>query len=419
MLKKVLPHQLRCGMHLEKLYGPWVKHPFWRKSFLLTNPKDIKKILDSGVEQILIDTSKGLDVETKPEKQKIPPPEPSPASDQKTLKTSSNKQTSLTAERARAKLICDQSREAVESMFQEARMGNAISAETARALVDDISSSVMRNKEALISIARLKTRDDYTYMHSVAVCALMIAVAQELGLDEEQTNEAGVGGLMHDLGKGMMPLEILNKPGKLTDNEFRIMQTHPQKGHDLLLEAGTNSDATLDIILHHHEKVDGSGYPKGLRGEEITPLSRMSAICDVYDAITSNRPYKAGWDPAVSVKRMASWKGHFDEHMFKAFVKSIGIYPVGSLVRLESEKLGVVLEQGNGSLLTPRVRTFYSAKSKEQIPTKTVDLNSPSMPRPDSRCRRPPEMGLSQTGESLAGKIAPNYSPNHKRMQNP
>ncbi|OMH39802.1 HD-GYP domain-containing protein [Motiliproteus sp. MSK22-1] len=377
MLKKVQPHQLRCGMHLEKLYGPWVKHPFWRKSFLLTNPKDIKKILDSGVEQILIDTSKGLDVENIPEKpdpQTPPPPsEPKPTETKSTL----NKPTSLSAERARAKLICDQSREAVESMFQEARMGKAISAERARPLVDEISSSVMRNREALISIARLKTRDDYTYMHSVAVCALMVALAQELELDEEQTNEAGIGGLMHDLGKGLMPLDVLNKPGKLTDNEFRIMKTHPQKGYDLLLEAGTNSEATLDIILHHHEKVDGSGYPKGLSGEAISPLSRMSAICDVYDAITSDRPYKSGWDPAVSVKRMASWKGHFDEHMFKAFVKSIGIYPVGSLVRLESEKLGVVLEKGNGSLLTPRVRTFYSAKSKEQIPAKTVDLNSP------------------------------------------
>ena len=143
-------------------------------------------------------------------------------------------------------------------------MGRAIEADAAQPLVEEISNSVMRNPGALISLARLKTADDYTYMHSVAVCALMIALARQLGLDEQQTRDAGMAGLLHDLGKALLPMEILNKPGKLTDEEFAIVKTHPGKGFDLLEHAQGVSEITKDVCLHHHEKVDGSGYPKGL-----------------------------------------------------------------------------------------------------------------------------------------------------------
>ena len=375
MLKKVQPSQLCCGMYLEKLSGPWIKNPFWRHSFLLKDPKDIARIIGSNIEGIWIDISKGLDVQ-----EAIPITETSEslkAEPYTDTASASDRKSSIKAEYARAHKICIASQEAIETMFQEARMGKAISAKNAGAQVKVITESVMRNPEALISIARLKTRDNYTYLHSVAVCALMIVLARELGLNEEQTKEAGFGGLLHDLGKSMMPLEVLNKPGRLTDDEFRTIQTHPQKGYELLREGGASSETTLDIVLHHHEKIDGSGYPDGLAGDDITTLTRMSAICDVYDAVTSNRPYKAGWDPAVSINRMASWKGHFDQRIFKAFVKSIGIYPVGSLVRLESEKLGVVIELGSRSLLNPKVRTFFSTKLKEQIPIMITDLSAP------------------------------------------
>ena len=259
-------------------------------------------------------------------------------------------------------------------MFQEARMGKAIEAEAAAPLVEEISNSVLRNPGALISLARLKTADDYTFMHSVAVCALMIALARQLGLDEQQTREAGMAGLLHDLGKAMIPLEILNKPGKLTDEEFALVKTHPAEGHKLLLGGTGINEISKDVCLHHHEKVDGSGYPKGLSGDSMSLYAKMGAVCDVYDAVTSNRPYKAGWDPAESIKRMAEWTGHFDATVFQAFVKSLGIYPIGSLVRLASGKLGVVTEQGEQSLLKPKVKVFFSTRSQAYIKPETIDL---------------------------------------------
>ena len=212
-------------------------------------------------------------------------------------------------------------------------------------------------------------------MHSVATCALMVALGRQVGLDETGCREAGLAGLLHDIGKAMMPLDVLNKPGKLTDAEFTVMRTHPEEGHRMVLGGQGVSEPILDVVLHHHERMDGTGYPHHLPGDQISRLARMGAICDVYDAITSNRPYKSGWDPAQSIARMASWKGHFDPTLFAAFVQSLGIYPTGSLVRMASGKLAVVVEQNPLSLTSPVVMEFFSTKSQLHIPPRRVDLS--------------------------------------------
>lgn len=371
MLKKISVKQLTLGMHLQAFCGAWLDHPFWRTKFVLNDPNDIVLILESPIGEVWIDISKGVDVAstvTMDAAEVITAeeiPETPPVVQEKT---------SFNDEVKRAAKICAKGKDAVVSMFQEARMGKAIEAEAAAPLVEEISNSVLRNPGALISLARLKTADDYTFMHSVAVCALMIALARQLGLDEQQVRDAGMAGLLHDLGKAMIPQEILNKPGKLTDAEFDLVKTHPAEGHKLLLEGKGISAMTRDVCLHHHEKVNGSGYPEGLNGETMSLFAKMGAVCDVYDAVTSNRPYKAGWCPAESIKRMAEWKGHFDPVVFQAFVKSLGIYPIGSLVRLESGKLGVVTEQGELSLLKPKVRVFFSTKSQAYIKPETIDI---------------------------------------------
>ena len=216
-------------------------------------------------------------------------------------------------------------------------------------------------------MARLKTADDYTYLHSMAVAGLMTALARQLGLSEDEVHAAARGGLLHDMGKAVTPLDVLNKPGSLTEDEYSAIRRHPEEGHRLLIESGVDDAATLDIALHHHEKMDGTGYPHRLSGEQISRMARMAAVCDVYDAITSNRPYKRGWCPAESLKRMASWTGHFDPVIFQAFVKSLGIYPVGTLVRLQSQQLGVVIEQSPAALLKPKVRVFHCLRRQSRV----------------------------------------------------
>jgi len=375
MLKKINVEQLKLGMHIHEFCGSWMDHPFWRTKFVLEDPEDLRQIQTCGIKELWIDVQKGLDVavagQTKQETearidatlvQITMPKEPSP-------------KVSMAEEVARATKICVTAKSAVVSMFQEVRMGKAIDHDAAGALVEEITDSVVRNPGALISLARLKSVDDYTYMHSVAVCALMVALARQLGIDEKTTRDAGMAGLLHDLGKAMMPMEVLNKPGKLTEEEFRIMKSHPAEGHRMLVEGGGAGEISLDVVLHHHEKVDGSGYPKGLKGDGISLFAKMGAVCDVYDAITSNRPYKAGWDPAESIRKMTEWQGHFDSRVFQAFVKSVGIYPIGSLVRLESGRLGIVVDQTEKSLLSPKVRVFFSAKANMHIQPEVVDLS--------------------------------------------
>ncbi|PZP69721.1 MAG: phosphodiesterase, partial [Delftia acidovorans] len=275
----------------------------------------------------------------------------------------------------RAAQTCAQARQLLSRLFSDARLGRPVDASAAGQLVDDVTASVARNPHALIGLARLKTADDYTYMHSLAVCALMVALAKRMGLDDHSLRKAGMAGLMHDLGKTAIPVTVLNKPGPLDDAEWALMRAHPRHGEQLLRPLGLD-DEVIDACLHHHEKVDGSGYPDGLQQGDIGLLARMTAICDVYDAITSDRPYKKGWPPSEALRRMAEWSPrHFDKRLFEQFVQTVGIYPLGSLVRLHSQRLAVVVDASPASLLAPRVKVFYSLRQSCRITPEIEDLS--------------------------------------------
>lgn len=401
MLKKISPRYARLGMFICSLEGNWLQHPFWRNQFLLTEQSDLTALQHSGVTAVWIDCAKGVDVageeaeaeSTRPRPGGECPPPPAPGhgeadtallvlerADEAVPPSPPRPPTTAAREElGHAARILDRSKAAIRHLFGEARLGHAIDIDQCLPMVEEINASVARNASALVSLARLKNKDEYTYMHSVSVCALMIALARQLGLDEEQIREAGLAGLLHDIGKMLVPLSVLNKPGKLTDDEFAIVRLHPERGHALLSRSGMVAACALDVCLHHHEKFDGTGYPHRLRGEQISYLARMGAICDVYDAITSCRPYKNAWDAADSLARMAKWEGHFDTAIFHAFVKAVGIYPLGSLVRLHSRQLGVVIEQNPDNLTRPVLRVFFSTRSNMAIPVQVLDLSDASV----------------------------------------
>ncbi|MDS4015329.1 MAG: HD-GYP domain-containing protein [Candidatus Accumulibacter sp.] len=382
MLKRISVDQLALGMHIKEFCGSWMEHPFWRSAFVLNDPADLQAIRTSSIKEVWIDCSKGIDVAPEAKVVSLAESEAQVEAELAALARTTRdlRRVPAATEFNRAARIVARSRQAVTSMFEEARLGRAVDTVGAQRLVEEISDSVTRNPGALISLARLKTADDYTYMHSVAVCALMVALARQLGIAPEETRSIGIAGLLHDLGKAQMPSEVLNKPGKLTDAEFAIIKSHPEAGYRMLCEGAAVDSIALDVVLHHHEKVDGSGYPERLQGDAISLHAKMGAVCDVYDAITSNRPYKAGWDPAESLRKMAEWsKGHFDPTVFQAFVKAIGIYPIGSLVRLSCGRLAVVVEQSEHSLLSPRVKVFFSTRANARIAPEVIDLARPGL----------------------------------------
>ena len=425
MLKKIPVEDARVGMHLHKLEGAWLKHPFWKTKFTITDPADLDRLRESGVPHIWIDDALGLDVAVAepstlvslapPAAAREPEPASAPALASPQPEASAQAQPAASAlalpaepasatrsmreELSQAAAICKRGRTAIIKMLGEARLGQAVDTEHCLPLVQDIADSVMRNPGALVSLARLKTQDDYSYMHSVAVCALMVSLARALGQDDDACRQAGLAGLLHDLGKAAMPLEILNKPGRLTADEYAVMKTHPVRGHEMLLAGRGATEAAREVCLHHHERIDGAGYPHGQAGDQISLLARMGAVCDVYDAITSNRPYKAGWDPAESIAMMASWKGQFDPVVFQAFVRSLGIYPVGSLVRLASDKLAVVMEQNPGVLVAPGVKVFFSITSNMPIPARRLDLSRPGCADRITGRESPAKWGFTQVDE--------------------
>jgi putative nucleotidyltransferase with HDIG domain len=396
VLKRIARDQITTGMFLHSIEGSWFAHPFLKAKFLVSNQEDVDALRMSDVDAVMIDTSKGIDVPpanqvadvgvTMPDDHesgaKAKTPKRRPRRRAPDAKAEPDAPCTMAEEFGRANQIVFQSREVMVELFDQVRLGKIVDAEMLAPLADAIAGSVARNKSTLSSILRLKTADEYTYMHSVAVAALMIGLARELGLDADVVRDAGVAGLLHDLGKAMMPHDILSKPGKLTDEEFAIMRTHPQRGYDLLIQAGIMPQMALDVCLHHHEKMDGTGYPEGLKGDQISLAARMGAICDVYDAVTSNRPYKKPWSATASLKTMYGWKGHFDPVIFTAFVRSVGIYPVGTLVRLKSDRLAFVSDINARDLTRPIVRPFYSIPHASSI--RSADLNLLNNPSGDA-----------------------------------
>jgi putative nucleotidyltransferase with HDIG domain len=265
-------------------------------------------------------------------------------------------------------------------ILSNVRIGKQISVKRAVSAVTNIINGILGDDDTLLSLCRIKQRDKYTFQHSVSVSALLVNFCHSLGgFSKDDLLQAGLGGLFHDVGKMKIPDDILNKPGSLTDPEFEIMRTHVIEGLDYLRSDTDVSEIALRIVAEHHERYDGSGYPKGLSQNYISYFGRMAAIVEVYDAITSERVYHSALEPSEALKRMFEWGGkHFDETMMHQFIRTMGIYPVGSLVRLKSGCLAVVLRQGELNLLQPIVRIVYNAKRGHRLPPGDLDLASPN-----------------------------------------
>lgn len=374
MLKRIKTQQLQVGMFVARVGGAWLEHPFWRSRFLVNSQEQIDQMIASKVEEVWIDLLKGKGV---------PPPAQLAASGSLSVKPVADEPAGavpqsgvpLEVEFGLAREVMKNGKAVVGSMFTNARMGRALEVEGALMLVDSVSNSLTRHSQALIALARLKVRDDYTYLHSFAVCALMIALGRTLGLDNAAVQQLGLAGLVHDIGKISVPTHVLHKQGEMTAAEVAMVQRHPSVGYRVLNEAKLYSNIPLDVCMHHHERIDGRGYPFGLHGNEISVHAKIAAVCDAYDSLTSNRPGHQAWTPARALEYMAVRVDTlFDRTVFQAFTRSIGIYPLGTVLRLRSGRLAVVFAQNDNEPLRPQVKVFYSVSEAAHLGPETLDL---------------------------------------------
>jgi HD-GYP domain-containing protein (c-di-GMP phosphodiesterase class II) len=375
MLKKVDCSQLRVGMYIHDLRCDWMTHPFVRNRFVIGQEAQIRKIIDAGICEVVIDSARGLDVQDAPTLA-----EAAAATESELLEIAVKPvqvvRTSLGAELKRAAMVRHQAAGMVRTVMADARLGKAVEVDRVSPVVQAITESILRNPGALVGMLHIKTKDDYTFLHSVSVCTLLVAFCRSRGLDADTTFQAGLGGLLHDTGKALIPDHILNKPGRLTEQEFDIVKKHPRDGYDILLQSGDVGPIPLDITLHHHERRDASGYPDQLGAGTISDLAQMAAIVDVYDAITADRCYHKGVSAAQALRQIHEWsKFHFNPRFSQEFMRCVGIYPVGTLVMLESGRLGVVVEPHETQLLAPKVNVFFDSKRNLHIKPRTVDLS--------------------------------------------
>ncbi|KQV58986.1 MULTISPECIES: HD-GYP domain-containing protein [unclassified Duganella] len=375
MLKKVDSAQLKVGMYIHDLSCDWMTHPFVRNRFEISSQEQIQKIIQAGIHDVVIDASKGLDVEDAPSLA-----EAQAATEREVEEIAKEPsriiRTSLGEELQRAAQIRHQAAGVVRNVMADARLGKAIEIGSVQPVVQNITESILRNPGALLGLLRIKSKDDYTFLHSVSVCALLVAFANAREMDDHIVREAGLGGLLHDTGKALVPDAILNKPGPLTDEEFAIIKKHPMDGFNILKESPDVPALALDITRHHHERLDGTGYPDKLAGNEISEIAQMAAIVDVYDAITADRVYHKGLPAAAALRKIYEWsKHHFNPKLVQEFMRCVGIYPVGTLVMLESGRLGVVVEPHESNLLAPKVNVFFNTRKNVYIKPETVDLS--------------------------------------------
>jgi putative nucleotidyltransferase with HDIG domain len=377
MIKTVSIEQLKPGMYIHDLNCGWMEHPFALNQFKIVSPDQIKTIVENGLREVYIDTDKGLDVADAKTVEEV-----KERLDAQLIEIATQlpepEQAHVAEEMVKARKAYSAANKIITGMMQDIRLGKQIETEQAAHVVEQMTNSIFRNKDAMLSLTRLRSKDDYTFQHCVGVCTLLVSFARAMEFDRDTIQAIGVGALLHDVGKMKVPDAVLNKPGKLTDDEFKIMKSHVVHSRVLLEDTPGMTQIGIDVAAQHHERFDGSGYPLGLKQDGISLYGQMAAIVDVYDAITADRCYHKGMETPVALRKLVEWsKFHFNEKLVHAFVRSVGIYPVGTLVKLESEQLGIVIEQHEKNLLTPRIRVMYDSKRNNPVPPRDIDLSKP------------------------------------------
>jgi HD-GYP domain-containing protein (c-di-GMP phosphodiesterase class II) len=371
--KRVSVDHLEVGMYVTELDRPWLESPFLLQGFMLQDESDIEEV-QRVCKFVYIDAERGLDIAphlviSDSDLEKI-------QAEDDGSNLSDGHRVPLEKEINKASEIRQRTRAVIDMLYDEASKGDPISVEEAKQVVDQLIDSIMRNSDAQMLLTQLKKKDEYTAIHSLNVCILALTFGRHMELKKNDLQELGLGALMHDLGKMKIPNEILNKPSRLTPEEFKLMMTHPAEGRKLLIDAPHEiPERSIEVAYTHHEQYDGNGYPEGLDGDSIPYFGRMVTIVDYYDAVTSDRVYHDGASTDEAVKYMYSFRNNrFDGDLVEHFIQCLGVYPLGSIVELSNKEIGVVVSINKKRKLKPKLLLVADKNRKHYPAPKLIDL---------------------------------------------
>ena len=353
---------LKVGMYVCELDRPWLETPFLLQGFRIESLEDIDTIA-GYCEYVYIEEQEDQWLKAE-ERSILEQPAPKKIYPHKPLNRQSFSAAGSTISSAR---------KLTRSFMDDVRLGRGIDVKEVKTTVSECVKSIMHNPDALLWMGKIRDKDEYTAEHSLNVGILAMTFGRHLGASEEELNLLGLCGILHDVGKMKTPLEVLNKEGRLTAEEFQIMKSHPVDGRDILMAHDDVHNAAVDVCYSHHEALDGSGYPRGLKANNISDNTRIITICDVYDAITSERIYKSGQSSLDALKVLyQNRETKFDNRFVTEFIECIGLYPPGSIVELKNGEIGIVISTNYRHRHLPKVLVV---RDSEKMPTKESVVN--------------------------------------------
>ncbi|MDC9522256.1 DUF3391 domain-containing protein [Pseudoalteromonas sp. Angola-31] len=348
-----------------------------KTSGLVRNQAIIKRLVTEGVLELLIDFTKGDAAIPDKYKPKSAPPQKSTTSSSKTKPPAVKPAITLEQEFAKASINFEQHNRKLQALYGDVTTGLSVNLKVIDEMANDIVSSVFRNTSAMTILTRIKDKHSYNWRHMIN-CAIFTAVfAKYLGYKEEAVQQLAMGALLHDLGQAKLPQGIISRPSKLTSSEMDIIKRHVAQGLGLVKGEKGITPLILDMIVNHHERLDGSGYPRGITAAKLSRPARIMAIVDVYDALTADRPHQEGDEPINALRYLLANKELFDAELVQHFIKCLGVHPVGTIVKLTNERLALVLEGNKSNPIKPKVKLFYNAKHGHHVTPKDLDLNEP------------------------------------------
>lgn len=375
MIRKISVDQLLPGMYVVDLHKRWLDHSIWLQRFKVRDEAQIWKLREEGIAEVSIDTARGIDL----------PPSPIARINRveqrlqslAEIKAAMPRTVSLGEERRRSSRLLGEASGTVAVLMLAARAGQKVDAAQLEPIVGKMLESISRNPDALVPLARLKRQDAYATDHAVATGALIIALGRQQGLPDAEIEKLALGTMVKDIGHAALDSRLIAKRGTLSKDEFSIVQSHVEEGLAVLDATSSLAETSIAVVLEHHERYNGCGYPYRMAGDEISLAGRMAAIVDTYDAMTSTRPYRAAMSPSHALRQLYDASGtEYDPALVAAFVKTVGIFPVGTLVLLESGHLAVVEQMHPDNMLTPIVRIIYHTGRQQYVTTPVeVDLS--------------------------------------------